>query len=103
MNSIIHWTIGDSLPKVEATLKDRNGVVNLTGASVRFVSNMGIDDAAVIVDAAGGRVEYTPLPDDVKVGRWLARFVVDFPGANNVLSFPNSDPYLIVEVGGFDG
>jgi hypothetical protein len=97
MSSNITWTIGDTLPKVEAVLKDRNGPVNLTGALVRFVSNMGVNAAATVVTPASGAVEFTPTGITLKSGLWTARFVVTF-GNGSVLSFPNSDPYLYLEV-----
>lgn len=93
----IQFTIGDTLPKIEATLQDRNGAVNLTNATVRFVSPMGIDEPCVITSAVDGEVEV--VLDDVTfiAGTWTARFVVTFAD-QSVLSFPNAEPFLLMEI-----
>lgn len=94
----IQFTIGDTLPKIEATLQDRNGAVDLTtAASVRFKSPMGIDEPCTIVSAVNGQVEV--VLDNVAfiAGTWTARFVVTFAD-DSVLSFPNSDPFLYMEI-----
>jgi hypothetical protein len=93
----IQFTIGDTLPKIEATLQDRNGAVNLTSATVRFVSPMGIDEPCTIVSAVNGQVEVVLDNVTFIAGTWTARFVVTFAD-DSVLSFPNSDPFLYMEI-----
>jgi hypothetical protein len=93
----IEMTKGDTLPVVTATLRDRSGVVNLTNATVRFVSTMGIDQACTVTNAAGGIVTWTPTGLTLKAGSWISRFVVTFQ-SGAILSFPNAEPYLFLQV-----
>lgn len=98
MNTI-YWTLGDT-DTISATLLDRDGAaVNLSGASVRFVSDsLSIDAAATVSEATAGVVTFAPGAGDLTAGaNHSARFVVTF-GDGTVQSFPNKSPYIKVIV-----
>jgi hypothetical protein len=56
---------GNLTPEITSTLKDQDGVVNLTGAAVRFhmrnreTGAVKVDAAATIVSPTAGTVKYT--------------------------------------------
>jgi len=94
----------DTLPAIRAILKDSSGaVVNLTNATVRFHmrntsnSNIKVDSAATVVDAAGGVVDYEWTSADTDVaGQYEIEFEVTFSGGG-IQTFPN-DSYGTVVV-----
>lgn len=93
---------GDLLPVLEATLHDEVGVIDLTGATVRFQMRapgtdvLEVDGAAAIVGSAtAGVVRYTWATGDTDtVGVYLAWFQVTY--LPKTLSAPS--PAMIVEV-----
>lgn len=64
---------GDLLPPIEATLSDRDGPINLTGATVELVAEN--DDrtttitgaAAIVGDPTAGAVRYDPVAGETDV------------------------------------
>ena len=92
-----YWKQGDTAPAIAEQLFDGLGVVvNLSGASVKFLAwfpgeaSAKINTAATITDAATGKVSYTPtaLNTDT-VGDLLAEWEVTFGGGAKE-TFPNS-------------
>lgn len=93
-----HLKQGDTLPALQATLKDADdAAVNLTGAAVRFhlrrpgADTLTVDAAAEIVTAASGIVNYVWADGDTDdTGVFDAEFEVTFDD-DTVLTFPNSE------------
>jgi hypothetical protein len=91
-----YWKQNDTSPAVTGQLFDGTGtVVNLTGASVKFMAwfpgdaTVKINAAATITDAANGRVSYTPNSTDTNtIGDMMAEWQVTFSGGA-VETFPN--------------
>lgn len=94
---------GDRLPDVEAVLRDRDGIVDLTTAlSVAFhMSQRGgtktVNGAGSVTDAAGGAVRYQWAAGDTDTpGVYLTEWEVTFPGPKT-MTFPNDrDDLLLV-------
>lgn len=92
----------DTKDTISYPLKNNDGtIVNLTGATVRFVMGIGntlITNApATIADAAGGIAEYTLTDADTLVaGNLQAEFEVTFSDGK-VKTFPN-DGYISVKI-----
>jgi hypothetical protein len=107
------WARGNTLPAFSQTLRDANGVVSLTDATVKFrmwhgttpdcldyelpSPSLKIDAAATIVaPATAGNVSYTPTATDTDTpGYWLARWKVTF-ASGGILEFPNDRPLSIL-------
>jgi hypothetical protein len=100
---------GDTLPEIQATLKDADGVaVDLTGAAVMFhlrrwaSTEVLIEEEAEIVSpATSGVVKYTLTEDDIALltyGLHPMEFEVTFSD-ESVLTFPN-DSHLTLMVKG---
>lgn len=94
----------NTLPSLEATLLDSNGIaVNLTGASISF-SMRSLDDEtnvvtgdAFILNAALGKVVFQWAAGNTDVsGAYIAEFDVTFSNGGKE-SFPNSD-YIQINV-----
>ncbi|MCU7521615.1 MAG: BppU family phage baseplate upper protein [Ignavibacteria bacterium] len=86
----------DTLPPMEATLKDNTGAAyNLTGAAVQIhlrCRNTGtvVNKAATITDAPNGVVSYTLATNDISAaGSYDVEWQVTFSGGA-VLTFPNT-------------
>ena len=94
----------DTGPPVQATLKDATGaVVPLAGSSIKFKMRRSgivtpvIDDAATIVDAAGGQVKYEWSAEDTAAhGLFEGEFEVTFAGGV-IETFPN-DSYISISI-----
>lgn len=94
----------DTSPSMLATLQDANGdAVTVTGASVRFhmraigSTNVTVDAAAVIVDAANGIVRYDwGAADTDTVGSYQAEFEVTYADGS-IETFPN-DGFIKVKI-----
>lgn len=96
---------GDTGPTISAVLSDPAGVVDLTGATVRFkmrLSDSGaivVNAVATIVSAAAGSVSYGwEAADTAVAGTYLAEWEVTF-GNGEVITFPN-DGHLHVKIAG---
>lgn len=88
---------GDTLPKISAVLSDKDGPVDLTGASVRLIVPPIVDASATIVDADAGSVEYQWQAGDTETrGVYKAEFQVTFP-SGDILTFPN-DGFITVQI-----
>ena len=89
MSNSIFIARGDSLPPVDAVLSDRDGPVDITGATVTFKTNSGLDIACTIMDAAAGQVRLNwGTANQVPAGIHRAWFHVTF-GGGATLRFPN--------------
>lgn len=90
------------LPILTATLSDANGVINLTGLTVKFQmrlpgsSVLKVDSAAALVGGGtGGQVSYTWQDMDTDTaGLYLAWFQV----TSATKTFGAPEPPLIIEV-----
>lgn len=94
---------GDTLPRISATLKNSDGTpVNLTGATVKFRMRapggpLKVDGAAVVVDAAAGKVRYDWTGADTNTeGLFHAEWPVTF--GSDVETIPNNG-FLKVLIG----
>lgn len=87
----VYWAQGDTAPAISEVLKDGTGaVVDLTGASVRFLGTFpdaastaqNIDQAATITPpATNGTVSYTPISADTDTpGDLMLAWKVTFAG-----------------------
>lgn len=87
----------DQLPELTVILTDsKSAIVNVTGASVRFIMTnkstgvKSIDQPATIVDPTNGVVKYTWANGDTDTsGSFSGEFEVKFPDTR-VETFPNS-------------
>lgn len=94
----------DRLPEIQAVLKDaENTVVNLSGATVRFImsskldGSVKVDEPASVVDAAQGLVKYAWASADTDTaGTFNAEWEVTFAD-NRSETFPNNK-YNIVKI-----
>ena len=93
-----YWKQNDTSPALQEQLLDGTGtVVDLTGASVKFMAwfpgdtAVKINAAATIVGAAtNGTVKYTPSATDTNtVGDLMVEWQVTFAGGA-IETFPNS-------------
>lgn len=91
----------DTAP-IEVFLKDRDGRVDLTGASVKFLmqdldGTQIISNSATVVNASEGEVKYVFNEGDVdESGEYEAEFEVT-TAAGEVHTFPNDD-YIVVVI-----
>ena len=84
----IHWKQDNTLPTAPFTLRDAVGPIELTTAvGVTFkmwapgAAVLTVNAAATVVDAASGKVSYTPVAADTATpGLYLAEFVIDWGG-----------------------
>jgi hypothetical protein len=86
---------GDRLPEIEAVLKYADGtVINLTGATVKFIfrkygAAAAVVGNAVIVDEAAGSVKYAWGETDTDTkGVMTGEWEVTFPGGK--MTVPNN-------------
>lgn len=93
----------DELPELVVTLKDAlNAVVNVSGATVRFIMNVKgganvINQPATIVTPSAGVVKYTWQEGNTDtVGTYSGEFEVQF-GDGRVETFPNNK-YIQIKV-----
>ncbi len=93
----------DRRPAIRCTLLAANGsVVNLTGATVRFLMGLSgstalVNQPATVVDAVNGVVEYAWLPGDTaNAGRFQAEFQVTHSDGR-AETFPN-ESYIVVQI-----
>lgn len=92
----------DREPYLRGELRDAAGaVINLTGATVRFVmvdasnGSEAVNALATLVDAANGVVEYQWADGDTNTnGLYLARWVVTTSAAHQ-LTVPNNGDLLV--------
>lgn len=93
----------DQLPEIQAVLKDDNdSIVNLSGATVRFImtsktdGSVKVDKPATVVTAAAGLVKYSWAATDTDTpGKYNGEFEVEF-GDGRLETFPNDKNLLIV-------
>ena len=89
---------------ITGTLKSNDGVADLSNvSSVRlYVANstddpLLVDGEAEIIDAAGGKVRYTPTSADFdESGFFICEWEVEYANGS-IQTFPNSD-YLTLEI-----
>lgn len=91
----------DTRGAIKATLSNENGVVDLTGCSVRFImarrKRIKVDRQAIIEDALNGVAWFVFEQGDTdEAGTYQAEFEVTFTD-NRVETFPN-DGYITVEI-----
>lgn len=94
----------DTVPSLRADLRDGdNNAIDLSGASVKFIMReMGgnsatINTLAIIVDEAGGTVQYNWQDGDTDtIGSYQAEFEVTYADGT-VETFPNSG-YVRIEI-----
>lgn len=93
----------DTVPVLEAILKDSDGVVvDVTGASIRFhMATIGgtlkVDDTGSVVDGSAGHVRYEWIAADTDTaGTYLAEWEVTYPNST-IETFP-SDGYFEIEI-----
>lgn len=84
----------DLLPVVDAVLRDATGLVDLTGATVKFIMKLGltgvvkVNASATTPSATGGQVRYTWAGTDTDTaGDYLCEWEVTLSG--NKSTFPN--------------
>lgn len=89
------------LPILTATLSDANGVLNLTGATVRFqmrvpgTSVLKVDAGATVLNPTAGTVQYTWIATDTDtIGLYIAWFQCTY--AAKPLYAP--EPPMVIEV-----
>lgn len=93
----------DLAPVLEATLKDKDGAVNLIGLTVTFrmcdsTGARKVDDqaASFVTDGSDGVVQYAWQSGDTDTaGTFRGEFVVAFAGPKP-MSFPNAGAIQIV-------
>jgi hypothetical protein len=93
-----YWKQGDTAPAIAEQLFDGLGaVVNLTGASVKFMmwgpgdAAVKVNAAATITDAPNGKVSFTPTSTHTDTpGDYIVEWQVTF-GGGAVETFPNGD------------
>lgn len=91
------WGQGDLLPVIQETLyDDTDTVINLTGATVKFLlwnketKAVKINAAAVVVSAAGGVVQYVPTGTDTDTaGEFRRQWKVTYTAGTKPLTVPN--------------
>ena len=87
----------DTKPSLFAQLLSNGSAIDLTGATVRFHMESGLDAPAVITDAATGNVRYDwSVGDTATSGIFRAEFEVTFSDGT-IETFPN-DGYLFINV-----
>ena len=87
----------DTKPSLFAQLLSEGSAIDLTGATVRFHMESGVDSPAVITDAATGNVRYDwSTGDTATPGIFHAEFEVTFSDGT-VETFPN-DGYLSINI-----
>lgn len=105
IDGTIDYTVkqSDTLPLLQATLKDANGIIILTGATVKlkvrsvFDSVLKVNAACTIVNALLGTVSYQWLTADCDTaGEFYMEFEIVFNDGREV-TCPN-DGYLLLEV-----
>lgn len=97
MSGLFYLKAGDTVPILEATLRDESGnPVELTGADVQLhlIEPRGgptfLDEPATIADESEGVVRYEWADGDTtESGRYRAEFVVTYVDGG-VETFPNS-------------
>lgn len=82
MSHVFYIKTGDTAPSIEATLKIDDVPVDLTTATgVRFKMGDSLDEAAVIVDAAAGKVRYDWTSGQTSTaGTYDAEFEITWTG-----------------------
>lgn len=101
---MVDYTItqNDTYPPIRGVVKDENGaVVDLTGATVKFIMQPTDDQtdtvnaAATVEDAVNGIVSYSWQAGDTGVpGMYYAEFEVTH-GGGGVETFPRENPLTI--------
>lgn len=87
----------DTSPAVVYALSTDAGIVNLTGATVRFYMGSVVAADAAVLDALGGIVSYEWLPSDTAtVGFYNAEFEVIYSDGTKE-TFPN-EGYIAVRI-----
>lgn len=91
----INMTEGQRLPLIEAILKDRNGPINLTGCTVRFLMMrngiaVNATQDGTVVDATEGHVSYAPAAADTdEVGWHEAQWEITVTNGGKKMYVPN--------------
>lgn len=105
---VIHYLKkGDTARKFSDTLTLAGSVIDLTDCTIRFLmvsldGAVEVDEAADIVSATAGTVEYQPAVEDVAVaGLYKVEWKVTFPNAS-ILTIPAGQPpgldYVYLEI-----
>lgn len=98
----------DTSPAIRSILQDGDGVaVNLTNSTVRFhmrnaqTGELVVDQAAAVVNEAGGIVQYSwQVGDTDTVGWFKAEWQVNYNGdSGDIETFP-SEGYIWVKIEG---
>ncbi len=91
----------DTWPRLEATLSDLSGPVNLTGATVKLILKVGATTVtgtcSIVAPATNGVVRYSWNPaDTAAVNTFQGEFEVTWSDST-ITTFPNDD-YFSVEI-----
>lgn len=85
---------GDTLPPLDAVLKDETGTaINLAGGAVYLVIN-GAQHAGSIVDEPTGRVTFSFSSVSLTAGKYPAYWLIDWGAGQQ--SVPNYEEFHIV-------
>jgi hypothetical protein len=95
----------DTFPPITATLQDEQGIIPLTGTTVRFkmaaapdagITFTPISRACTITNATGGTVQFSwQAGDTATAGVYRAEFEVTFPNGA-IETFPSNDYINII-------
>lgn len=102
--SIFYIKENDTVPSIRATLLNGSGdVIDLINATVNFHmraiggSSVIVDSAAIVVNAAGGLVQYDwDAADTADIGSYQAEFEVTYSDGT-IETFPSAG-YIRVEI-----
>jgi hypothetical protein len=100
--SALHYKLGDTWPPLEAQLQDRDGPVDLSGATVRLrirnqqTGDMLLDNVATVTTPVSGNVKYIPTTGQLsRLGNFNVEWHVAWADGAEA-TFPNSGYGLLV-------